>query len=813
MAAPPLESGLKVVHALDGRLRLRAVNNPSGGVLEVIAQQLRQEDGIYAVCTNEVTGSLLITFEPSQLSQSQLLGQLQQAIKSTYVAGKTQPIKRSPQVAYRFVQAIPGRVRFRIPRIAHDREYAQRLQMLLAADNQIIKVRLKSAASSLVIGYIPTKYSDTKMPLHLAKLIELASDEFTSTSSKSVSTQQLTREQGNSWSRLRLPALVSVLSLLAGPVGLSISPVIVGGSIAIASLPVARRALECIIEERRLNCDFLDLTAIAIITAGQHFLTSSSMITLIELGEAIRDNTARSSKNQTLDLLSSLGQFVWVERENQKQQIPIEQVQPEDTVIVYPGEQIPVDGHIIKGTALIDEQKLTGESMPVVRTKREAVYASTLVREGELYILAERLGADTRAGRTIQLIEAAPIHDTRIENYAAKIADRAVLPTLLLGGAVFAATRSPARAASVLTIDFATGIRVSVPTTVMAAMIQAARCGILIRSGRALEQLSQVDAIVFDKTGTLTQGNVSIVGIKTTEPTITPQRVLELAAAAEQRLTHPVAEAVMRYAKSQEVKIMPRGEWEYQVGFGIRGQIEGQNVLVGSDRFLQQAGISLEQLDGTHSELKREGYPTIYVASNGQLQGALQYTDPLRPESQQVIAQLRTVLGAQIHMLTGDNRQRANIVARELAIEPECIHAEAFPEHKAEVVRRLRNQGRTVAFIGDGLNDSAGLAYADVSVSFRDGSEVARETADVVLMKNDLRSLTEAIAIARYAKEIIAQNTGIVAVPNLSGLALAATVGLHPMVATLFNNGSSVIAGINGLRPIFSGRRSLVKGK
>ncbi|NEO29661.1 MAG: heavy metal translocating P-type ATPase [Symploca sp. SIO3C6] len=781
-------------------------------MLEVIAQRLRQQDGIYAVCANEVTGSLLITFDTSKLSQSQLLRLLQHAKKLTYITNKTKRVKNSPQVVYRSVQAIPGRVRFRVPRIAHDREYAHRLQMLLAADSQITEVRLKSAASSVVIGYIPTKYSDTQMSLHLAKLIELASKEFPSTPSKPVSTQQLTGEEGNSWSGLRLPVLVSVLSLLAGPVGLSISPVIIGGSIAIAALPVARRALECIREENRLNSDFLDLAAIAIITAQRHFLTSSSMIALIELGEAIRDNTARSSKSQTLDLLSSLGQLVWVEREGQKQQIPIEQVQPEETVIVYPGEQIPVDGHIIKGTALIDEQKLTGESMPVVRTKKEVVYASTLVREGELYILAERLGADTLAGRTIQLIKAAPIHDTRIENYAAKIADRAVLPTLLLGGAVFAATRSPARAASVLTIDFATGIRVSVPTTVMAAMIQAARCGILIRSGRALEQLCQVDAIVFDKTGTLTQGNVSIVDIKTVGPEITPQQVLEIAAALEQRITHPVAEAVMRYAKLQGVRVLPRGEWEYQVGFGIRGQIEGHNVLVGSDRFLQQAGVSLEQLYRTHPELKRKSYPTIYVASNGQLQGALQYTDPLRPESRQVIAQLRTALGAQIHMLTGDNRQRATIVARELAIEPEYIHAEAFPEHKAEVVQRLHDQGKTVAFVGDGLNDSAGLAYADVSVSFQDGSDVARETADVVLMKNDLRGLTEAIAIARYAKQIIDQNTGIVAVPNLSGLALAATVGLHPMAATLFNNGSSVIAGMNGLRPIFSSRRSLVNG-
>lgn len=706
-------------------------------------------------------------------------------------------------VVYHLVHGTPGRVRFRVPRIMRDRDYAQRLQGLLAVEPQVTTVRLKPAAGSVVIHYIPHG-TDTQMQGQLAKLIQLASD-----TSLSVSSQTTPSESGNSWSGLKLPALATLLALLGGPLGFSISPVIVGGAIAIATLPVARRTWESIIQQRRLNVDFLDLSAISIITAQSHFLTSCSMLALIQLGEAIREQTARSSQRKTLDLLNSFAQFVWVEREGEKQQIPLDQLQLEDTVIVYPGDQIPVDGRIFKGKALIDEQKLTGESMPVVRSEGQTVYASTLVREGQLYILAERLGANTLAGNTIKLIQEAPVHDTRTENYAAKIADRLVLPTLLLSAAVFAATRNPARAASVLTIDLATGIRVSVPTTVMAAMLHAARRGILIRSGRALEQLARVDAIVFDKTGTLTQGDVAIVGIKTADPAISPLEVLKLAAAAEQRITHPVAEAVMRYANYHELIIPPREEWDYQVGLGIQAQIAAQTVLVGSERFLVKEGISLEPFYASNPDLKTAGYPTIYVVSNGELQGAIQYTDPLRPESRQVVATLRETVGENIHMLTGDTQQRARAVARELDIPASYTHAEAFPEHKAEVVQQLHNQGKTVAFIGDGLNDSAALAYADVSVSFRDGSDIARETADVVLMGNDLRGLVEAIAIARNAKQIIRQNTNIVAVPNLSGLAIAATVGLNPMTATLINNGSSVVAGVNGLRPVLKGKKAL----
>ncbi|MGQ4648236.1 heavy metal translocating P-type ATPase [Lyngbya aestuarii] len=805
VVAPP--KGVEVVHSVAGRVRLRTAN-AEDNVIKVLAQQLRQVQGVLAVRTNKTTGSLLIIFDQDQLSHSQLLTVLQYCGTSRTFTKQSHRATVSAKVTYSFLQMLPGRVRFRVPRIACDAEYAQRLKALLLADAQIIGVCMKRAAASVTIRYIPSSAEDN-IPSLIVKLIQLADDQVASIPAQALSTGEVTSEQTSPWSGMKLPALATLLSLLGGPLGFSVLPLLVRGVIAIAALPVVRRAWESISEERQLNSDFLDLMAIVMITAQGHFLTSSGMIALIELGEAIREQTARSSRSRTLDLLSSLGQFVWVERNGQKQQIPIEQVQPEDTIIVYPGEQIPVDGHILGGRAVIDEQKLTGESMPVVRTTGQAVYASTLVREGQLYILAERIGAATRAGRTIELIQAAPVHDTRIENYAAKIADRAVVPTILLGGVVFAITRSAARAASVLTIDFATGIRVSVPTTVMAAMLQATRRGVLIRSGRAIEKLAQVDAIVFDKTGTLTQGNVSIVSLKTAEPSIPQLRLLELAAAAEQRITHPVAEAVTRYALSQEVQILPRGEWDYQVGLGIRAQIDGQSVLVGSDRFLRQEGISLESFLENHPELKTLEYPTIYVASNGELQGALQYTDPLRPESRAVITTLRKALGAQIHLLTGDNQQRANTVARELGIEPTQIHAEAFPEDKAEIVQRLHNQGRTVAFVGDGLNDSAALAYADVSISFRDGSEIARETADVVLMNNNLCGLVEAIAIARDAKRIIDQNTGVVAVPNLSGLILAATVGLNPMAATLINNGSSVVAGVNGLRPMLKGRSTM----
>ncbi len=337
--------------------------------------------------------------------------------------------EKFPNVTYSVVHAIRGRLRFRLPRLRYDADYAKRLEVLLAADALVKNVRVKRAAMSVAVTYKSDKVQDAKMRSHLHDLIQAASEVVVLKNSTSLSET----EKETSWPGLQLSAVATTLAVLGGPLGLPIPPLIVvlGGPlglpipplivvlpIAIATLPVVQRAWEGIRVERKLNIDFLDFMAIAITTFQGHFLTPSLMLSLIEVGENIRDRTARSSAQQTLDLLSSLGQFVWVERNGEKVQIPIQDVQRGDTVIVYPGEQVPVDGSILRGKALLDEQKLTGESMPVLKKKGQPVFASTLVREGRIYIVAEWIGNDTRAGQSIKLMQEAPVHDTRMENYA-----------------------------------------------------------------------------------------------------------------------------------------------------------------------------------------------------------------------------------------------------------------------------------------------------------------------------------------------------------------------------------------------------------
>ncbi len=699
------------------------------------------------------------------------------------------------KVYYSVIHETPGRLRLRVPHLKEDAEYAQRLLSLIEADKYVTSVKVKPAAASLTVNYEPSFGNTALMRAHIGHILQAATDVAVLKTKKASVPASEEKNGIPSW---KFSAVAATLAVLGGPLGLSISPLLTASTIALATLPVAKRAFSAIYNERKFNIEFLDFMAIAITTVQGQFLTPALMLGLIEIGENIRDRTARSSAQQTLDLLSSLGKFAWVERDGEKVQVPIEEVEKGDTVIVYPGEQVPVDGTILRGQALFDEQKLTGESMPVSKREGQTVYASSLVREGQIYIVAERVGNDTCVGKTIELMQQAPVHDTRMENYAAKIAEKAVVPTLLLSASVFALSRNPARAASILTLDFATGIRVCVPTTVLAALTYAARRGILIRSGRALEQLASIDTIVFDKTGTLTKGEIGVTNVRSFNSEASANYVLALAATAEMRLTHPVAEAVVRHAEQEQIDFLTREKWEYQLGLGVEAIIDGKLVYVGSERFLRQENVDMSALDA----LEERPASAIFVATNGELQGIIEHSDVVRPESKKVVQSLLTVEGIDVHMLTGDNKRTASAVAAELGISPKNTHAEAFPEQKADVVQQLHAEGKTVAFVGDGVNDSAALAFADVSVSFANGSDIARETADLVLMNNDLQGLLEAIEVARKAKQLIQQNTSIIAIPNLAALVVAAIFGLNPLTATVVNNGSTVVAGVNALRPM-----------
>ena len=734
-----------------------------------------------------------------ELSLSEDLSKLDLAINPPGVA----KVERLQQiVGYKIVHKNHRRIRISIPRLATDTEYARTLKYLVESIDSVTEVRINPVVSSIAVEYDyqvdaqAIAKAEQKLFAAIQEAIHVQIDE----TAIQKATEKQSNHEVNYWERLG-PSVVSIVLSFGALIGLPFPSVLIAGAIFFASIPVFQRAWEGIEQDKQLNIDFLDALTVSLHTMRANYFAPAFMLTLIEGSEVIRDMTARSSERTTLDLLDCLGKYALVERDGKEVQIPVREVVEGDRVVVYPGDQIPVDGHILRGTGLIDQCKLTGESVPVTRSEGDEVFASTLLVNGNLCILVERTGQNTRAGVIVSLMQSAPVHDTRVENYAATIANQAVVPTLLVGTSVGLLTGDLGRAIALLTLDVGTGIRVSVPTTILSALTYAARNGVFIRSGRAIEILARVDTVVFDKTGTLTQGHAQVTGIKLTNQGISERELLTLAATAEQGLTHPVAQAIVHHAKDEGIQLYECQAWDYQVGLGVVATVNSQQILVGSHRLMAQENISQDYLDQHYPNLKSGSNSLVYVAANGELLGVILYSDPPRTESKEVIQELREA-GINSYMLSGDVTRVARAIAKDLNIDPNNIYAEAFPERKVEVVRALHDSGKTVAFCGDGINDSAALAYADVSISFAGATDIARETADIVLMEDDLRGLTHAIKIAKQAMDIIWQNVAIVAVPNISAAVSGVLFALDPVLAIIINNGSAILAEINGLRPL-----------
>lgn len=596
---------------------------------------------------------------------------------------------------------------------------------------------------------------------------------------------------------LVLPSVSVALAFSTNPVVMAINiPLMLWNA-----YPIALRAWRVWSRESRLNVDVLDTLAVSASLAQGHPLTGAIVTWLIKLGDWIRDLTAAGSRRAIRDLLEFQVKTAWVMRDGALVSVPSVELAVGDEVVIYPGGMIPVDGEILAGQALIDQKTITGEGLPVTRSKGEPVYAATVIRDGQLTVRATRVGTDTTAGQIVRLVESAPIGDTRMQNHAELLADRFVLPEILLATGTAVATADIDRFLSLVIVDFGTGIRIAAPTAVLASMTHAARAGIIIKSGRHLEHLAQIDTIVFDKTGTLTHGTPAVLDVLTYQEHITAGHLLGLAAAAETKLQHPVAEALRTKARELAVNIPPCDETQYRIGLGVEGPVNGYYLHVGNERFMRQSNICVDKTAVDRAALDEHGYSCLYIAVDGAVAGLVPYWDEIRPESRFVVQRLRELGVKHSVMLTGDNAVVARAVGRQLGITE--FFADMLPSDKADAIQELQREGHVVAMVGDGINDSPALSYADVGIAMKHGAEVTHESAHVVLMEDSLWKLVKAVEISQGAIRLIKQNYGIVAGLNTLALALALPGGLiAPTTTALISNGSAILAALNGVRPL-----------
>jgi len=536
-----------------------------------------------------------------------------------------------------------------------------------------------------------------------------------------------------------------------------------------------------------------------------YYDTSAAIIGFVLLGRLLEARAKGQTHEAVRSLVALRPKLARVLEDGQEYEIPIAAVQPGDTVIVRPSEQIPVDGEVLDGESAVDESMLTGESAPVAKEPGDAVFGATVNTTGLLRVQATAVGADSALSRIIRLVEEAQGSKAPIQRLADRIAAVFVPIVLVIALATFAGwwlfgpepalTFAILNAVAVLIIACPCALGLATPTAIMVGTGRAARLGVLVRDASALELARRVDTVVLDKTGTITEGRPEVTSVKALSGGAGEDELLRLVASVERGSEHPFAEAIVREADRRALPLEWPATFHAVVGEGVVATIEGREVLVGNAELLASRGIDAQSLVAIADEAERRGETPLLVAVDGQAAGVVVAADQMRPSSPAAVAALHR-LGVEVVMLTGDRPGPAEAIAREAGIDR--FEAEVRPEDKARVVRELQEQGRSVAMVGDGINDAPALATADVGVAIGTGTDVAMETAPVTLMRPDLGGVASAIGLSRATMRTMYQNLAWAFGYNVALIPVAA--GLGYVVFGVLLDGAEVPW---ALRPIF----------
>lgn len=553
--------------------------------------------------------------------------------------------------------------------------------------------------------------------------------------------------------------------------------------------------------QRKLNVSVLDAAAIGSALAMRDFNTAGTIHLLLDISETLEDWTREKSRSDLASLFRGDGKPVWVLRQGEEVQVPQEQLNAGDLVIVRSGARIPVDGVVADGTAMVNQASMTGEPLSVKRGPGKEVYAGTVVEEGKIIILSEGVGDETRFAKIAHVIAESESMKADIHGQAIKLADKIVPFSFLLSGVIFAITRNWMQAAAVLMADYSCAIKLATPLAVRSAMLESAHCGALIKGGKYIEALSKVDAIVLDKTGTLTKASPEVVDVCPVNG-YTREFILRNAACMEEHFPHPVADAVVRKATEEDLHHEERhAEVEYILAHGISTTLDGQRMILGSKHFVHEdEGISLVE---AHDQIRRcadSGLSTLYMAVGGELAGVIALEDPLRDSAYRFIRRLENVGMKRIIMLTGDGEATARSVAAELDIEE--FYAQVLPDDKTALVESLQAEGYTVAMVGDGINDSAALSRADVGISMKHGADIAQEACDIMLTSDRLDSIMDAMSLSKMVMRRIKRNYQFIVGSNTVFIGLGVAGLITPAMLAFLHNSGTVLTCAHSMRPM-----------
>ncbi|TLS51253.1 copper-translocating P-type ATPase [Paenibacillus antri] len=535
-----------------------------------------------------------------------------------------------------------------------------------------------------------------------------------------------------------------------------------------------------------------------------YYETSAVLITLVIMGKLFESLAKGRTSEAIKSLMGLQAKTALVVRDGQETLIPVDEVLTGDVVLVRPGDKVPVDGIVMEGVSSVDESMLTGESLPVEKKAGDSVIGATINKNGVLRIQATKVGKDTALAQIIKVVEEAQGSKAPIQRVADVISG--IFVPIVVGIAVLAflawyffvtpgdVAEALEKAIAILVIACPCALGLATPTSIMAGSGRAAELGILFKGGEHLEQTHKIDAIILDKTGTVTKGKPELTDVLAIG---NEAEFLRLVGAAEKNSEHPLAEAIVEGIKARNIEMPGTQSFEAIPGYGVKAVVEGKTLLIGTRRLMEKYAVEAAGAYGTMADFENAGKTAMLVAIDGRYAGIVAVADTIKETSKDAVRRLKE-MGIQVIMITGDNERTAKAIAAEVGIDH--VRAEVLPEGKAEEVKKLQAEGKTVAMVGDGINDAPALATANIGMAIGTGTDVAMEAADVTLMRGDLSSIPDAISMSRKTMSNIKQNLFWALGYNTIGIPIAAVGLLAPWVAGAAMALSSVSVVLNALR-------------
>lgn len=570
------------------------------------------------------------------------------------------------------------------------------------------------------------------------------------------------------------------------------------------AMPVLKNGINSLVKNKRPNADTLSSSAIiSSILLGKESAALTIMF-LEEVSELLTVYTMEKTRGAIKDMLSVGESYVWKEiSEDNVKRVPIEEIQKDDIIVVQTGEKISVDGKIIKGEALIDQSSITGEYMPLKKAEGETVYAGTIVKNGNISILAEKVGDDRTVSRIIKLVEDANFNKADIQNYADTFSAQLIPLNFILAGIVYASTRNITKAMSMLVIDYSCGIRLSTAVAFSAAINTAAKNGILVKGSNFIEELSKAETVIFDKTGTITEGKPKVQSIEVFDNNMSENEMIGLAGAAEEQSSHPLATAIMTEIKDRGIEIPKHSKIKTVVSRGVETKVgkgkEAKIIRVGSKKYMLENNVNLTAAIDAERGIISRGEIGLYIAQDDKIIGLIGVSDPPRENIKKAINRLRNYGVDDIVLLTGDLRQQAETIASRMSIDR--YESELLPEDKAKNILKFQSKGSNVIMIGDGVNDAPALSYANVGVALGSTrTDVAMEAADITITQDNPLLVPGIIGLSKNTVKTIKENFAMVIGLNTFALVLGATGILAPIYASVLHNSTTILVVLNSLK-------------